>query len=371
MLKPPLPQILIAMMLVMSSCASDKNDLPQPTNAKPASPSKSQPKVPANVPTSDANEFVAPRGARFTIYAGVVSGDLHVQRAKNVRDTLKTSTDMKDWYVIHKPDKTLLYYGYYPNLDDAKAKLDREKIDLMRDQMGNRPFQQALIVEINSPDPSAPPEWDLNNAKGFWTLQIAAYKGTPERKQLAVDTVRAARQDGIEAYYFHGETASLVCVGTWPKTAVETPDDVQEKEQALRRRGRSSGINPSQPVMVVPATDDPQINRQYEEQAARGNLRLVRVQTKILDPTLDAMIQRFPRNAVNGMEMKRTVNGQDVYEHSVLYKVPQAIAGNTAVRGRSNQADPTGIYRPEIPRAFDPTPIGGGSGGGGLRGIGG
>ena len=69
-------------------------------------------------------------------------------------------------------------------------------------------MMSSLIVPIDSPDPVAPPEWNLANAKGYWSLQIAAYKDSPKRKEAAVEAVREARKNGVEAYYYHGETTS-------------------------------------------------------------------------------------------------------------------------------------------------------------------
>lgn len=349
MSQPLYPRILIGLMLMMSSCSSD-NDMPKPPNAQPAKPPNAQPKVPSNIPTIDnRNSFAPPRGAKYTIFAGKVEGDLHVQRANSVRDTLKNSTRMADWYVIHEAGKSLLYHGYYPSIDDAKAQQDRQKIDLMQDSMGNRPFQRALIVALNTPDPTAPPEWNLINAKGAYTLQIGVYQGTPERKQAAVDAVRAARGEGVEAYFFHGETASLVCVGAWPMGAVLAPESVESPRGADRNK----------PLMVVPATNDPELNKQFEQVAANANLQLVRNNVQILDPTLDAAIKRFPHNAINGMEMKRVVEGKEAYAHSLVLPIPRGTGTEADAQASPNNPNPAytnPAYRPEIPRAFDPPP---------------
>jgi hypothetical protein len=356
MFKPLYPRILMGMLLVLTSCGSSKNELPQPPNAQPTRPPNAQPRVPSNV---QREVSAPPKGARFTIYAGAVRGDLHVQSATRIRDTLKTSTKMPDWYVIHEADRSLIYYGYYPSLDDPRAKRDRQKIDGIVDQMGNRPFPQALMVEIATPDPDAPPEWNLANAKGFWTLQIAVYNGTPERKQAAVDTVREARKQGLEAYYLHGEAASFVCIGTWPQTAAEVTTAETPR-----------GSDPSKPLMVVPATNDPALNRQFEEVARQRGQQLVRPQMKVIDPTLEAALQQFPRMAVNGMEMKRTVNGQEVYSHSLVFKIPRSTEEANAMEAPAptNQPAYPTSYRPEIPRVFDPPPQ---QQGGRLRSIGG
>lgn len=357
------PLLLVAAIVTVSGCGSSNNELPQPSNAKPAQPGNAQPRVPSNVPSQGQRSMAAPpKGARFTIFAGKISGELHVERANKVRETLKTSTKMPDWYVIHETGQSMLYYGYYPTLEDPKAQQDRQKIDLMVDELGNRPFQRALLVEVNTPDPTAPPEWNLTNAKGHYTLLIAQYRNTPERKQAAVDTVREARKEGVEAYYFHGSSASLVCVGTWPQEAVLVTGEAETPR----------GADPSKPLMVVPSTSDPELNQRFEEIARQRNLQLVRPQSKVVDPTLEAALARFPRRAVNGMEMKRMVNGQEVYENSLVMPIPEKPEAEDVMVGPiPNQPTYSPGYRPEIPRAVDPPPPQPTQGRGRLRSIGG
>src|SRR5205085_9341649 len=142
--------------------------------------------------------------------------------------------------------QSVLYYGYYRAYNDTndlnesrRAQDDRAKLDKLQDAQGERPFASSIFVELTSPDPEAPAEWNLANAKGYWSLQIAAYKDSPDRKKAAVDSVRAAREKGIEAYYFHGPTTSSVCIGCWPREAVKAQDAAV-----------GESLDPRQPILV-------------------------------------------------------------------------------------------------------------------------
>lgn len=353
------PRILIGLLLVLTACASD-NDVPQPPDVQPSSPGSLSPKVPSNVPsyhdTSSAIP-VPPKGALYTIYAARVEGDLHVQRANSLRTKLVATTKMPDWYVIHEETSSVLYYGYYKAIleevdrgESRRAQFDRQKVDMITDEAGNRPFQRALFVELASPDPTANPKWNLVNAPGAYTLQIGVYRGTPERKQAAIDAVKAARDQGIEAYYYHGETASLVCVGNWPESAVKVPEDVKPAPHS----------DPRQPLMVAPQSTDAGVNNQFESVAQQGNMQLVRPQVQILDPTLQAMLDRFPHNTVNGMEIRHMVNGQEQYESALVRRIPHESPTASAAPGLNSGSgqpayDPS--YRPDLPRQRDPAPV--------------
>src|SRR5205085_4678908 len=134
----------------------------------------------------------------------------------------KTS-GMKEWYAIHQDAESVIYYGFYRSINDPKdsretqrAQRDKKKIDSLVDAAGNRLFTQPFFVEVTSPDPAAPPEWNLANASqlgGYWSLQIAAYKASPARKEAAAEAVREARKRGVPAYYYHGEAPSSGCLG--------------------------------------------------------------------------------------------------------------------------------------------------------------
>lgn len=246
-----------------------------------------------------AGESAPPKDAKYTILCFRFQDAVHVERANRVKAALMRSTGMKDWYVIHENDQSLLYYGYYRAINDpkdsaetARAQEDRKKIANLTDETGGRPFRQAVFVELTAPDPEAPPEWNLVNAKGAYSLQIGVYMGSPQRKQAAVDAVRAARQQGIEAYYYHGEGASAVCVGVWPASAVRIVESPGGISTARSVAGGGQILDVSGPKV------------------------------EILDPTLRATMQKYPYTAVNGMLMKTIVNGIARYDPSLLVPIP-------------------------------------------------
>src|SRR6185437_232877 len=124
-----------------------------------------------------------PKDAQWTLYCRVVPGPDHVIRANEYKNELIKTSGMKDWYVIHDEDQSVIYYGYYRAIDDAKdrkeaerAQGDRKAIEKLTDAQGNKIIPGSMFVAISTPDPVAPPEWDLRNAKGDLTLEIAVYK---------------------------------------------------------------------------------------------------------------------------------------------------------------------------------------------------
>ena len=147
--------------------------------------------------------------------------------------------------VIGEGSSTRIYYGSYYCQTDPKTgerifppQLRHDRLAIMDfgDQQGNRYFPMAQMVPAPAQDPGQP-QWDLRRARGVYTLQVAVYYASgqiPDPKKAALDLVRHLRHEGLEAYYFHDETMSIVTVGafgedairqTYPsKQYVKTPD---------------------------------------------------------------------------------------------------------------------------------------------------
>lgn len=255
--------------------------------------------------------LVPPKDARYTIWCTSIMTPDHVIRAKQLKETLAASTKMNDWYVIHGERDSTLYYGFYPDLTE-RAKSDREKIDAMRDTAGGRPFKHCMIVAVETPDPDAPPGWNLENANGYWSLQIAVFTDTPDRKQRAVEAVREARKQGIEAYYYHGPTSSSVCVGAWPQEAVKR----QESSDAR-------APDPNKKLLVLPTELSAFVDR------APDDVQAVAPKFEPLDPAMIEAMQRFPNHAVNGYDTPHPVRDPktgkitEIYDPSYIVLIPE------------------------------------------------
>jgi hypothetical protein len=268
------------------------------------------------------------------------------------------STPLNQWYVVHEANQSILYYGFYRSFNDGdqakenqRAQADRAAIDQLTDQRGDRPFQHCFFVALSSPDPVAPSEWDLRNARGYWTLQIAAYLDDPRRKEAAVEAVRGFREAGIEAYFYHGETISSVCIGVWP-------------EEAVRKQETDVGgsTDPSQPILVsnVPL---PREMVQGLRDESNQKVRVLQPKMDIADPTLRAAIAQYPEHAVNGYVQQISVRDPQTGqlrqrgEPSMLFAIPQSppsiLTNPTAVHPSADalgQGD-AGQPRPMIPAA--------------------
>jgi hypothetical protein len=288
-----------------------------------------------------------PAGAMYTIFCQAYQGPDHQVVARRARDLLRANTTMGKWYVVHGADQSTLYYGFYRSVDrgdgDDPAEAQRAIADLnairtLHDKYGNRLFPASLPVSINSPNPDANPAWDITKTGAYWSLCIATYKDVPDRKQQAVNAVKEARAQGIDAYYYHGDQASDVCIGAWPKAAAAEIDVADQ--------------NPD-PTKSLVVTQTP-----MSDEAKKGldpNVQAVAPQVDPVDPSMIAAIAQWPAHAVNGIvqmqpdPVDKSKPSNIPLDRAFLFRIPDAVSGVNGQRPAADDSGPTMTAAPTAP----------------------
>ena len=137
--------------------------------------------------------------------------------------------------------------------------------------------------------------------------------------------MRDARKNGVPAYYFHGPTASSVCIGVWPKEAVR-----EEGVQADPNDPNGNAIvstDAAHDVVVLPQPLDPSLQIKNRD---GQRVREITPHNEIVDPSLMATMARYPTHAVNGEVLSDSVPDPQnpgkmnaVSKPSLLVKVPK------------------------------------------------
>ena len=131
-----------------------------------------------------------------------------------------------------------LYWGKYASKDAAKADMERA-----RNWRNSRNVQVYLKTAEVVPIPGVdigPPEFNLKNAGGVYTVLIATFYDAPESCECAVEYCKVLRAGGEEAYFYHTDVQSIVTIGTFDASAIK---EVREANGATSTYINSDKIN--------------------------------------------------------------------------------------------------------------------------------
>jgi len=161
----------------------------------------------------------------YTILLHTFSGPNHVRQAKLYRDKTKELAGWKGLEVVHKDSSSELYWGKYISMPAAESNLKTARTWRVPN-VNQAAFPFPKVVLIPGKDIEMP-EYDLLNAKGYWTVLVAIYVDDPsqnfvgrDRQKHALEYCGFLRKQGFEAYYLHIPGRSQITVGVFAENAV-------------------------------------------------------------------------------------------------------------------------------------------------------
>ncbi|MBN1345984.1 MAG: hypothetical protein JXQ73_25055 [Phycisphaerae bacterium] len=164
-------------------------------------------------------------GEQWTILCVEAHGSSHQKNCEALADGLRRVDQLSSdkVRVFHEPTVSRVYYGAYQRTLDDPGRGEHFGPEILRDLQLIRslangesyPFASARVIPKPTPDPGLP-EWEVSKCPGKLTLQIGVFYNTAtfsRRKEAAAEWAKQLRDEGIEAYYHHGEARSSVTVG--------------------------------------------------------------------------------------------------------------------------------------------------------------
>jgi hypothetical protein len=258
---------------------------------------------PADAQVASGTTIKVPGDANMTIFCAVFTGPNHPAAAAEAKMFATAAMQQEpgvtpEFYVIQHEDRSILYHGFYETDDPiidrraaARAARDKDVIERMGiagPEGGQVPaFPMAIFKPIPKPDPVAPAEFDLRNSNAFWTVAIAVYTDPATRKRAAVESVIAAREQNVPAYFLHEGNFSYVTIGAWPREAVAAGRTSEELNEL------GTGDDTMDPrLMVVSPGGLPEHLKNVTDSRGRQAVSM-EVQIEVRDPTLLATMKRY------------------------------------------------------------------------------
>ncbi len=113
--------------------------------------------------------------------------------------------------------------GRYGSWKDPAADRMLRRVRSIRDAQGQYPFAGVMLMPVPEPLPENP--WPVQEAAGQYTLIVASWQ-RPGRMSRAQAYARRLRDEGYEAYVYHGPSKSTASVGAFGPGIFDDPAKV-------------------------------------------------------------------------------------------------------------------------------------------------
>ena len=201
----------LALLLMLAGCEMETRVIRSSWDSLPADPKPRQGQNPRNEPYQD------PAGGQgWAIQVTRFSGPTRHDQARELVEQLRNQTHLDDFWIEDQGNTATVYQGRFQKASDPAirtALANVQKIELD----GLRPFVGSQLVPLVGGGRLITDPYDLRQFIGYYSLQIGFYDEAfgKDFRQAAEQAVRVLREEGYEAYYYHGPYRSLVTIGVF------------------------------------------------------------------------------------------------------------------------------------------------------------
>lgn len=205
------PTILIymALALLIAGCELETRVVRSSWDEFPADPKPKQTKTP--------EAYKDPAGGQgWAIRMIQISGEGRHEKARKFVQQLRGKASMAELWTEDIGDTANIYHGRFtlatdPAIRPALAKIQAIEID------GDKPFADCQLVPLVGNGRVIADPFDLRQFVGYYSLQIGFYDANYDGdfRAAAEQAVRVLREEGSEAYYYHGPYRSIIAIGVF------------------------------------------------------------------------------------------------------------------------------------------------------------
>lgn len=220
---------------------------PKPSEKAPAKPTakpqgaspdkkslKDEGKELFNQPGAGKGDAAAGDAQGWAVVIAAFRGEDREQAAAKALAKVRSEGGLPEAYAARRREAMVIAVGDFPAPDDERAKAELTRIQKLEIN-GSKPFASAMLAPpLDFKMAGSMPQFNLVKAKqlfgeqALYTLQVAAYgrldverpteKDLAEPRAAAEQAVAKLREEGEQAWYYHGPSMSMVCVGVFDQT---------------------------------------------------------------------------------------------------------------------------------------------------------
>lgn len=187
----------------------------------------------------------------WSVVVAVFRGEDQEAEARALVGRVRTEGGLPEAYAQKRAQATVIAVGNFEGRDEARAEELLHRVQAIEAGVGGqRPYTGAYLAPPPStPAPGRLPQYNLLRAKdqagekALYTLQVGVYgrddlehpgeRDLGEARRAAEQAAVTLRQEGEQAFYFHGPRRSMVTVGVFDAGDFD-PQAPQFKSSRLR-----------------------------------------------------------------------------------------------------------------------------------------
>jgi hypothetical protein len=209
------PQLILTVLMLLlttPACEMETRVIRSSWDSLPADPK------PRHTPTdqrSNPYQNTAP-GQSWAIQVTQISGNTRHDQARELVQQLRTKTSLTDFWIEDLNNTATVYHSRFQKASDPairKALAAVQNIELN----GTRPFTDSKLVPLVGQGRTIADPYDLRQFIGYYSLQIGFYDQAfgQDFRQAAEQAVHILREEGYDAYYYHGPFRSIIAIGVF------------------------------------------------------------------------------------------------------------------------------------------------------------
>ncbi|MEM9083789.1 MAG: hypothetical protein AAGB34_09345 [Planctomycetota bacterium] len=227
--------------------------------------------------TLNSESDSASAASSWTILLASLPEGASLADGQNQASKLVSLLRREDIEAVQGSSGVAVVMGRYRGANDQRAQKDLDWVRSLQVQ-ARRPFARAYLQPPTAVDLGKRADLNVVNAQSLgrdrakYSLQVAVYESDDreEAKEAAEEATVRFREDGEEAYFYHGPNRSMVLIGLFGDHDLD------------------------------PRTNTP------------------------ITPELLELKERYPHNLVNGRTITRTIGGRERAQPSMLVLIPEA-----------------------------------------------
>ncbi len=168
-------------------------------------------------PRHNGDGYRDPAGGQgWSIRVIEVKGDERYGQAQAIAQQLRERAGLADLWIEDKDDTVSVYHGRFTTATDPAIRPVLSKIQKLSIDK-EAPFADARLVPLLGDGKVIADPFDLRQFTGYYSLQIGFYDENfdGDFRAAAEQAVRNLREDGEDAYYYHGPFRSIITIGVF------------------------------------------------------------------------------------------------------------------------------------------------------------